>query len=72
MIIDWDRFTRHVWCRLQMGEKEYQGKSFSEDPFVLLGEIKEEVADVMGWGFILWCRLNDMQKQIMEMKDKEK
>jgi hypothetical protein len=30
------------------------------------GEIKEELADVCGWAFVLWCRLNDLEQRLAE------
>jgi hypothetical protein len=50
-------FISAVASRLQAGEGEYQNRSFARPPAELAGEIEEELEDVAGWAFILWCRI---------------
>lgn len=71
MIISWEKFTKFVWERLKVGAEEYGDKSFSKNPSVLIGEIKQEVADIMGWGFILWHRLCVLEKKLLELEEHE-
>lgn len=42
-----------VTSRLEAGAKEYGDKSFSRPPMELIREIREEIADVLGWVEIL-------------------
>lgn len=54
----WPQFTAMVATRLEAGAREYGDKSFSRSPSALIDEIKQELLDVCGWGFILWDRLD--------------
>ena len=49
--------------RLDKGAAEYGEKSFSREPSALLTEIQEELADVCGWAFILWARVQKLEKE---------
>lgn len=51
----WPIFTEEVFSRLLIGARTYGDKSFSRDPAELCGEMLQELDDVMGWGFVLWC-----------------
>lgn len=54
----WPQFVAMVEARLERGVRDYGDKSFSRAPASLIGEIKQELLDVCGWGFILWDRLD--------------
>ena len=56
----WLEFELAMTLRLQKGHQNYGDKSFSRDPAELLREIQEELLDISGWGYIVWCRMNDM------------
>jgi len=43
--------------RLEAGARNYGEVSFRRDPAELAGEIEQELLDVCGWAFVLWCRL---------------
>jgi hypothetical protein len=43
--------------RLEVGAKVYGDHSFLRPPAELAGEIEEEILDICGWAFVLWCRL---------------
>ena len=55
--VDFVRFVDAVVARLEKGEREYGGRSFDLASPRLLDEVLEELEDVAGWAFILWCRL---------------
>jgi len=59
---DWPRFTEEVRKRLLGGVATYGDRSFTLEPPTLAGEIEQELLDVMGWGFILWWRLQRVAK----------
>lgn len=42
--------------RLEQGEREYGGKSFSRRPADLEREIDEELLDLVGWLYVLWSQ----------------
>jgi hypothetical protein len=52
------RFIRDVNARLERGRVTYSDRSFSRDPAELLSEIEEELLNVCGWSFLLWCRIH--------------
>jgi len=43
--------------RLEAGAQSYGDASFRRKPAELASEIEQELLDVCGWAFILWCRL---------------
>jgi hypothetical protein len=54
-------FLALVTKRLHKGDKVYGDVSFERDPTELLGEIEEELLDVVGWAFPLWVRLQKLK-----------
>ena len=69
MIISWDKFTSEIWERLKQGAEDYEDKSFSRHPIELIKEAKEELADVLGWAFILWHRLGHMEAHLAALEE---
>jgi len=54
------RFQRTIKDRLRKGARDYGDRSFDRPPAELLDEIMEEIADIPGWGAILFSRaMND-------------
>lgn len=53
----WDRFSRRVLARLQVGQEQYGDLSPDLPNDRLVDEIQQELEDVAGWGLILWWRL---------------
>ena len=43
--------------RLEAGARSYGDGSYRRELAELAGEIEQELLDVCGWAFILWCRL---------------
>ena len=60
----WLEFTALVCARLEKGAKEYADQSFTRPPAELAAEIEEELADVCGWAFLLWCRVQALAKRV--------
>jgi hypothetical protein len=54
-----------------MGAQEYGDDSFKKSMTDLLGEIHEEVLDIVGWGFILDCRIRQVRAKLVEFTDME-
>ena len=52
-----EAFFLQVKGRMEKGERNYGGESFSKTPAQLNNEIREEVEDVAGWAFVMWQRL---------------
>lgn len=62
----WPMYEAQVRYRLLAGAQQYGDNSFTRPPSELLKEIAEELMDVTGWAFILWCRVQEMQEKLKE------
>lgn len=60
----WGAFDKVMTARLQRGHEDYGDHSFDRDPESLLAEIEQELLDVVGWGYILWCRLQELKARL--------
>jgi len=56
----WGKVALELLERLRKGHNEYGDASFTKPATTTLQELKEEALDIMGWGFILVCKLDDM------------
>ena len=54
---EWVQFSLRLKQRLEAGAKQYGDVSFRRDLGELTGEIEQELLDVCGRAFVLWCRL---------------
>jgi hypothetical protein len=54
---EWPEFVSEIRDRLEQGRRDYGDQSFLRNPGELAEEIRQELADVAGWAFILWSRL---------------
>lgn len=52
-----EEFWRLVNERLDAGSRTYADRSFDRSPADLVGEIEQEILDICGWAFVLWCRI---------------
>ncbi|MGC8758595.1 MAG: hypothetical protein ACP5VC_01445 [Bryobacteraceae bacterium] len=52
-----EQFWLRLRERLEAGARTYGEASFRRDAAELAGEVQEELLDVCGWAFVLWCRL---------------
>lgn len=59
-------YSAHLHDRLRIGAEVYGDSSFGKGPNVLLNEIQEELLDVSGWAFILFCRIQQLQEKLIE------
>ena len=64
----WPDFAATVRKRLTMGQIEYGDRSFRLPLEELMGEIEEELADVCGWAFVLWCRVCALRETLRKVK----
>ena len=60
----WLQFNETMTRRLSEGHREYGDGSFERSPRDLLSEIEEELLDVVGWGYIMWCRIQELSQHI--------
>ena len=65
----WPEYTAEIFNRLCVGAREYGDASFHKPIDVLAVEIEQEMYDVMGWGFILWCRLRKIRQAMSRLEE---
>lgn len=56
--------------RLRGGADQYGDISFSSDPTKLCEELEQEVLDIAGWSFPLWCRIQDLKLRLKGMEER--
>jgi hypothetical protein len=66
----WPTFSELVRRRLEAGRSAYADRSFWSDPSELLGELQQEALDLAGWGFVLFARLERMQRELTADRDR--
>lgn len=59
----WPEFERALERKMDLGFIEYGDGSFKVEPHKLVEELQLEALDIVGWGFILWCRLEKLRQQ---------
>jgi len=57
------RFLSMVRARLEAGRDEYGDRSFSRAPTELIGEIEEELLDVVGWSAVLFAKVQRLRRE---------
>lgn len=60
----WPDFVDVVRGRLEVGAQAYGDASFEAPLGKLACEIEQELQDVIGWGFILWCRVQALKTKL--------
>ena len=55
--LEWPKFERAIKEKLAAGYKEYGDKSFDGPLDWTIKELEAEAIDIVGWGFILWCKI---------------
>ena len=63
------KFIKELDEKLLNGYKEYGDGSFTLSPKRLTAELKEEALDICGWGFILWVRLDELEKNAKKIQE---
>lgn len=61
---DWGQFAETLYMRLEAGEREYGDVSFTRPPAEVAAEIEQELLDVCGWAFVLWCRMRRVTSRL--------
>jgi len=64
----WPRFVAAVKARLEIGARMYGDASFESPSDCVAVEIQQELLDVMGWGFILWERMQALEGRLAELE----
>jgi hypothetical protein len=57
-------YMAQVESRLRAGARRYGDTSFARESEDLLAEVRNELLDISGWGFILWCKLQRLEEAI--------
>ena len=66
----WPEFERSMKQRLRVGHQEYGDRSFSRPLFSLLGEVEQEIYDIIGWSFIALTRFSSLRERVQLMEDR--
>jgi hypothetical protein len=64
----WPQFAANVRSRLEVGARAYGDASFELPAGRLAVEIEQELLDVMGWGFILWSRIQALKGKLVALE----
>ena len=59
----WPEFETVLKARLDAGARAYGDNSFARPPTRLVDEIEQEALDIIGWGFVLWVRLQALKEK---------
>jgi hypothetical protein len=63
---DFPEYVKQLFARLRKGADAYGDSSFELDPQRVTGELSQEALDIAGWGFILWCRIQDLERKLKD------
>jgi hypothetical protein len=63
-IRSFDVFTSAVAGRLDRGRRDYGDSSFTRPAVEILDELSQELLDLAGWSFILWSRLQRLERSL--------
>ena len=66
LAVEWPLMVTEVHGRLIKGKITYGDPSFSLPAEATCDEILQEISDIMGWGFILRCRVRKLQRILAE------
>ena len=61
-------FFSEVQTRMLAGRRAYGDRSFSKDPRELLEEVQQELLDVCGWSYVLYCRVAQMREALRDVE----
>ena len=65
---DWWDFTAAVRGRIEAAAPTYGDDSFDLPSGRLAAEIDQELYDIMGWGFILWKRVQALKRKLAALE----
>lgn len=58
-----EQFVGILRARLEVGAREYGDTSFERHTEAIIGEVEQELLDVVGWSYILWCRMHKLRQR---------
>jgi len=64
----WPTFAAATLKKMEAGALEYGDVSFDVSSGKLAAEIEQELLDVVGWGFILWNRIQNLKAKLAELE----
>ena len=64
----WPEYAAQTEARLKQGAIDYGDRSFDLDGPALCDEIAQEIADINGWSFILWCRVMKVKAALLSLE----
>ena len=61
------QFAAAVRARLEAGRLAYKDSSFERPLVQLIEELRQEALDLCGWSFIVWARMERLERLVMEV-----
>ncbi len=61
-------FEAQLRIRLRDGFETYGDISFKTPLMATVLELEKEAMDLTGWGYILWCKLQDLKEKIHDFE----
>ena len=61
-------FFSEIQTRVLAGRRAYGDRSFSKAPRELLDEVQQELLDVCGWSYVLYCRVAQMGEALRDVE----
>ena len=68
-ILGWPSFTDRILKRLERGRVDYGDASFTRPLTQLVGEIQQEVDDIVGWSFITHNKLEEIGRKVKKLEE---
>ena len=65
----WPRFEKVLTRRLEAGAREYGDTTFTRPLGEIVGELEEELLDVVGWAFMAWIRMERARSNDAETEE---
>jgi hypothetical protein len=64
----WPEFVNVIRGRLEVGAQIYGDTSFDLPAGKLAMEVEQELLDVCGWSFVMWCRLQALKQKLNRLE----
>jgi len=60
----WEEFEAKARARLEAGAREYGDQSFTKGIPYVFAQLKEELLDLAGWGYVGYERIRELEERL--------